>query len=228
MRQVIRYERKYALTYAEYKKLSHYVGLFLPKDSHTGLQGYRIRSLYFDTPNDNDFFEKLEGISCRKKIRLRLYDPAVPYAYLEMKQKEDDRQKKRSLKITRQDAQALIQGDYSPLLGYQNPFADECFACLYMQSYRPKAVVEYIRMAYEKPENKTRITFDREIRSNQSNFDIFSQHMVFYPVVDGDQVIMEVKFNHFLLEYIKNLINHCDRSQTAASKYCMGRYPVLR
>ena len=35
-------------------------------DPHNGTHGYMIRSLYFDTPFDDDYFEKQAGIELRR------------------------------------------------------------------------------------------------------------------------------------------------------------------
>ena len=32
-----------------------------------------------------------------------------------------------------------------------------------------------------------------------------------------------MKYNGFLLEYLRELVGACERAQTSASKYCMGR-----
>lgn len=95
----------------------------MTQDPHNGTHGYIIRSLYFDTPYDTDFFEKQAGVELRRKLRLRCYDPGLDYAMLEMKQKQGTRQLKRSLRISRADALRLIKGDYTTLLHYSDPFA---------------------------------------------------------------------------------------------------------
>ena len=71
---------------------------------HNGLQGYPIRSLYFDTLHDRDYAEKLMGTDPRRKVRLRVYDPSGDFALLELKQKQGDNQRKRSLPVTREEA----------------------------------------------------------------------------------------------------------------------------
>ena len=91
------------------------------RDEHGGAQGYRIRSLYFDTLNEGDFYDKVEGMELRRKIRLRIYDPDADFAMLEMKQKQGAYQKKRSLRMRRGDAQQLAAGHYSVLLTYSEP-----------------------------------------------------------------------------------------------------------
>ena len=44
-----------------------------------------------------------------------------------------------------------------------------------------------------------------------------------YPVLDPFNTVLEVKYNGFLLSYIKELVNRVDRSQLSVSKYCLAR-----
>lgn len=115
MNRVFREEKKYLIGMAEALQRSHLLGQVMREDPHNGVHGYRIRSLYFDTVYDEDYHEKLAGTETRRKIRLRCYDPAAGYAMLEMKQKQGSSQLKRSLRVTREVAQRLITGDYTPL-----------------------------------------------------------------------------------------------------------------
>ena len=193
------------------------------QDAHNGALGYPIRSLYFDTPFNRDFEDKLNGLELRRKIRLRNYDPHADFAMLEMKQKQGAQQQKRSLRMHRDDAACLIRGDFTPLLRYEEPFAAECYGLMTMQYYRPKAVVEYRRKAFIAKENKIRVTFDRDIRATESGFDIFSDQLSMYPVMDPFNAVLEVKFNGFLLSYIRDLLQLADRSEISVSKYCLAR-----
>ena len=223
MNQVLREEKKFLINIEEFMKKSHQLEQVLMQDEHNGAQGYMIRSLYFDSLYDTDYYDKLAGIETRRKIRLRCYDPDSSYAMLEMKQKQGSRQLKRSLKVSREDAVRLIDADYSPLLKYPDPFAQECFALMHCKCYRPKTIVQYDRKAFIARENKTRITFDHNIVSTESNLDLFSQHLNMNPVLDAFSVVLEVKFNGFLLEYIKRMLNSIDKSELSVSKYCLAR-----
>ena len=98
MRQVLRQEKKYLLNNIDYYMITGTLEKILTPDTHNKGQGYRVRSLYFDTLDDKDYAEKIMGIELRKKIRLRVYNPTDEFAYLEIKQKEGMYQKKRSLK----------------------------------------------------------------------------------------------------------------------------------
>lgn len=208
---------------ADVKRLSGKLSQALMEDDHNGANGYSIRSLYFDTPYDGDFQDKMDGLLLRKKIRLRIYNPRAKSAKLEMKQKEGMYQRKRSLKMSREDAQALIAGDYGVLLKYKEPFAAECYGVMCMQGYRPKAVVEYLRKAYIAKENSIRITFDSAIIATEARYDIFAEDLIQYPVMDPFNAVLEVKYNGFLLSYIKDLLDTANRSELSVSKYCLAR-----
>lgn len=228
MNEVYRQEKKYFMTMLEMKRLSGELDSVMIQDPHNGLHGYVIRSLYFDTVNDKDYEDKIEGIEKRRKIRLRIYDPAADFAMLEMKQKEGDYQKKRSLRISRADAMELTRGAYGCLLKYRDPFALECYGLMHMLCYRPKTIVEYRRKAYIAKENKIRVTFDHQIRATETDFRLFSPDLNTYPVLDTFHCVLEVKYNGFLLTYIKNLINAANKSSLSVSKYCLARSAGLK
>ena len=44
-----------------------------------------------------------------------------------------------------------------------------------------------------------------------------------YPVLDPFHMVLEVKYNGFLLSYIKDLLNLVERSELSVSKYCLAR-----
>ncbi|MCD8025783.1 MAG: polyphosphate polymerase domain-containing protein [Clostridiales bacterium] len=224
MNSVLRQEKKYFITALDYMRMSGLLGSILKEDPHNGKTGfYRIRSLYFDTPFDDDYNDKIDGLELRRKIRLRIYDENSDFAMLEMKQKQGSMQLKRSIKLSWSDAQSLISGDYSPLKWYSDAFAAELYGLMRAKAYLPKAVVEYKRRAFIAPENKIRITLDSAIRATEANFDIFLNNLPMYPVFDDFNSVLEVKYNDFLLSYIKKLISVSDRSILSVSKYCLAR-----
>lgn len=223
MKKVLREEKKFLIGIHEYISKSHELEKVLLQDAHNGIHGYMVRSLYFDTPFDSDFFEKQAGTEIRRKIRLRIYDPAQNFAMLEMKQKQGMQQLKRSLRISRADAEKIIKCDFSPLLFYDEPFAAEIYAFMQSRCYRPCTIVQYNRKAFIAKENKIRVTFDNQIVSTESSMDLFSPKLNMNPVLDPYDVVMEVKFNGFLLGYIRQLINGIDKSELSVSKYVLAR-----
>jgi len=223
MEEVLRQEKKYLISIDRYYYLSRQFSHILKEDAHSSGDGYVVRSIYFDDIDDTDYEEKISGVEVRKKIRLRNYGAGSESAKLELKQKQGQWQKKRSLTLDKEKALRVIAGDYTALLECKSNFADECFGIMSMRCYRPKAVVSYTRKVFVAQENETRITFDHHIKGTEACFDIFSHNLVENPVFDPGKVILEVKYNHFLLSYIKDILRTCDESQRAVSKYCMGR-----
>ena len=163
------------------------------------------------------FIQSLDIRAIATKVMYKLF------AMLEMKQKQGASQLKRSLRVTREDAQALTHGDYAPLLRYSESFAAECYALMHSRCYRPKTIVEYDRKAFIAKENKIRITFDSRIVSVESCFDLFSPRLNMNPVLDPYCVVLEVKYNGFLLDYLRELLNSVDRSELSVSKYVLAR-----
>ena len=223
MNEVFRQEKKFLISLSQFYRYSDNMSRILKVDSHSQGEGYMIRSLYFDTLDDRDYHEKEDGVEIRRKIRIRSYGPNIPFAMLEMKQKQGAMQKKRSLRLSQNDARRMILGDYSVLLKYEDPFAAECFSMMNMLCYRPKAVVTYQRKAFVAKENEIRVTFDHHIKGTESCFDIFSETLLENSILDPYLAVLEVKFNGFLLSYIKDMLMECDTSELSVSKYCLGR-----
>ena len=72
---VVRTEKKYSISPCQCSKLLYRLEPIMGLDQHSGLDGYMVRSLYFDSIYDNDYFDKVSGLEMRKKVRLRIYAP---------------------------------------------------------------------------------------------------------------------------------------------------------
>lgn len=229
MLNVLRQEEKYPLNLQEAIQFSHRFSQLLMPDQHSGNGSYLVRSLYFDTVDDKDFFDKVTEQNARRKIRLRIYSPDAQWAKLEMKQKTGSFQRKRSLLISREDALALIDGNTSVLLHYDEAFSAELFAVMTTECYRPRSIVEYQRRAFMSTENNIRLTFDSRICATESSMELFHPFLPLNPVFDSDKVIFEVKYDRFLLGYISEIISSINRRSISSSKYCLSRslgYPL--
>ncbi|WP_246599726.1 polyphosphate polymerase domain-containing protein [Clostridium lacusfryxellense] len=221
--EVLRKEKKYIISQATSSNMYQLLSQVLHQDQNSAREGYMVRSLYFDTIDDTDYTQKEDGYEYRKKIRLRIYSPSANNAKLEMKEKLGDNQRKRSLNISKEHALELISGRYECLLSYENSFALELYFAMMQQLYMPKCIIEYRRTAFFITENDIRITLDSRIEATENNFDLFSQNLNLYPVSHFDDVTLEVKYNRFLLSYVRDLLSECNKISTSNSKYCLGR-----
>jgi len=95
--KTFRHENKYRIDKVTMYNIRDKLSNLLQIDRN--IEGYTVRSLYFDSVNDIDYYEKLEGAYNRKKIRLRIYDDNFEFIKLELKSKFDNHQLKKSLVI---------------------------------------------------------------------------------------------------------------------------------
>ena len=220
---VFRHENKYLLTYDEAMSLKEKLGRILKRDGYSQDGPYLVRSLYLDSVENTDFYEKLAGDEVRKKIRLRIYSSKDNLCKLEIKQKNGDLQHKVSLWITRDEAE-ITRGNFSVLTSYfdGNPDAAYIYSQLQMGIYRPKALVEYDRLAFMHELFSTRITFDMNVRSSESCLELFDREPSLVPVFNG-MVVLEVKYNGTLLDSISSALQDYDLTRTSFSKYCISR-----
>lgn len=223
MLDVSRKELKYSLRPTEAAKLKKRLSFVMQSDAHNGERGYRVRSLYFDTIFDGDFEDKVNGLEKRQKVRLRIYDAASKVIKLELKEKINTMQRKRSLSLTRKEAKRMIKADFSFLLEREEPLAHRLYGFLTCGCYRPKCMVEYDRYAFLLDENDTRVTLDANLRASEGNFDLFDENLLFYPVSSPNEVTLEVKYNGFLMTFVKNELAAVDKMRCSNSKYCRAR-----
>ncbi len=64
---VNRREIKYSISDADYYRYLNLFNEILKSDPHSKNGGYTIRSLYFDTFTDDDYYSKMNGEEVRKK-----------------------------------------------------------------------------------------------------------------------------------------------------------------
>ncbi len=221
-----RHELKYIISEGEHKLLSTRVKACLRQDSHAAANGgaYFIRSLYFDDPFDSAVWEKASGVGSRDKFRIRIYNLSDSAIKLERKHKEGQYIKKDSVSISRQDCDEIVRGNLECLRHNANPFAMQFYGVFKANHLRPKVMVDYMREPYIFPEEDMRITFDRDVRTAFRCTDLFNPHVITYPVWDlRNSLILEVKFNESLPQYVQELLTLGAAQRTAASKYIFCR-----
>ena len=218
--KTFRHEYKYVIPYEEMLLLRNKLNKLL--DIDRSYDGYMIRSLYFDSIDDIDYYDKLNGEINRKKIRLRIYEPSGDLVKLELKAKYDYHQLKESLIINKDDALELIKGNYNILLNYKEELAIRIYTILMTGYYKPKVIIEYQRIAYM-GKTTTRITFDFEIKSSNNVEDFFNKDVNYIENIDKKDVVLEVKFDRFLEPYISTILDKYISRNQSVSKYMMGR-----
>lgn len=223
MLDVSRKELKYGVSLAEAADLKSRLVRIMKSDIHNGMKGYIVRSLYFDTLFDSDFEDKVDGYDDRRKIRLRIYNTDAETVKLEVKEKTNGIQRKRSLLLNRDEACRMEQADYAFLARREEELSRWLHVYMTSRCYRPKCLVEYDRFACILENNDTRVTFDSNLRASECGLDLFNKNAMMYPAIGLGETTMEVKYNGFLMTYVKNELSLCNKMQRSESKYCRAR-----
>lgn len=220
----LRKEIKYVIPLGKALAVRDQLDRLLQRDSHCINGPYSVRSLYFDSVNHIDFAEKLAGVMDRKKVRLRIYDGDASLCKLEIKQKTDDRQQKLSLIVSESDARELSHGNIKVLRHYfdSSEIGRKAYGIMAQGQYRPVAQIEYDRLAYRYPMYDTRVTLDMNVRSSESNMDLFSSEVCYTPVM-WENVVLEVKYSGKLMGFLSAMFAQFHLIQGTYSKYCAGR-----
>jgi hypothetical protein len=221
---VNRTELKFYIKRDDILTIRNIIEKIMKLDSYTNLQkrDYQVTSLYFDTFDNKDLDEKLAGILKRRKIRIRYYGDNSIIKF-EVKNRENLIINKESVKISKNEAAEIIQGNYDIL----NKFIkdNECLARTYLDLktniYRPRVVVRYDREAYVLPYGNTRITFDKNLRTSNNKVDLFNSKNLYYPILDDDIHILEVKYSLFLPQPVKYILNSINTQVSSISKFAL-------
>lgn len=224
-----RHELKYICSQGDLTILEHRLQNLLQPGPHAGPQGtYHIRSIYFDDPFDQCVQENLAGVSHREKWRIRAYNCSPDRISLECKTKEHDMIHKDSCRLTREQFRLLTAGLPCPVTPQTPPLLNR-FSCLIRtRGFAPKVIVGYDRRPYIYSAGNVRITFDSHIFSSPDLGGFFSCDLRRRPIQMTGQHLLEVKFDEYLPDFIRQSIQMSSMRQTAFSKYFLCRkFPVL-
>lgn len=207
------------LDYLELRSRLKYLAQLDQNSSQAG--GYKIRSLYFDNYLDKAVTEKLSGQSQREKFRIRYYKDDPSLIRLEKKAKNNRLCYKIQDLIAQEECLSLITGDYGFLKGASKPLFIELYLKMKEENLRPRVIVDYIREAYTFPAGNVRITFDRDVRTSQHLQGFFDPDLATIPAAKA--LILEIKYDGFLPEHIRQALQIGKRHESEFSKYLVSR-----
>ena len=222
MENGLRHEYKYLISRADAELLKLRLPRIMERDPHAGENGrYTIRSLYFDDVNAASYYEKVDGIDNRAKYRIRFYNYDGSNIKLEKKEKLGNLTRKTAQTITKNDARALEYAHSQGCPDTPEGLTEELrLACL-GRGLRPKVLVDYDRTPFLCHAGNTRITIDENLRTRPYIAHLFASPRAMTPVLEPDQVILEVKFDDFLPGYLADALADIPKVNMAISKFAM-------
>ena len=191
-------------------------------DPHAIDGKYLIRSLYFDTPTDKALREKLDGVSRREKFRIRFYNGDTSVIHLEKKSKVGGLGTKASADLTAEQAQAIALGEIDWMKDSPLPLVRELHRKMVTQGLRGRTIVDYTREPFLYPPGNVRVTLDYNIRTGWDVQHFLSPSCVTIPAGDAP-ILLEVKWDNWLPETIRDAVQLKGRRAAAFSKYAQSR-----
>ena len=218
----LRHEWKHEISYSDLLTIRQRLTAVAKRDVHAVNGKYLLRSLYFDNMADKALREKLDGISCREKFRIRYYNGDTSVIHLEKKSKIGGLGNKQSASLTAEEAQWIVDGKLDWMLHSERPLVQELYVKMTTQGLRPKTIVDYVREPFTYGPGNVRVTLDYDIRTGLSCVDFLNTECATV-AVPGDPIVLEVKWDEFLPEIIRDVVQLDHRRVGAYSKYAACR-----
>lgn len=175
----------------------------MDRDLNGPVGGYGVWSLYYDSPQLRFYWEKIEGLKFRRKLRIRHYgEPdgvtdASPVC-VEIKQRVNRVTQKRRITLPYGTARQLCDGremvEHTPK---ERAFIHEVLDLVVRLNLRPTAITGYQREALVGRGSDTglRVTFDRRIRGRDRDFHLGQANPENRFTIPPHMSVMEIKVN---------------------------------
>ncbi|WP_440097597.1 polyphosphate polymerase domain-containing protein [Streptosporangium sp. H16] len=224
-----RYEIKYLVEASEAAALREEIEQRLDRDRHSGQEGYGIWSVYYDTRQLRFYWEKIEGLRFRRKLRVRHYGDRFAVrddtpVFVEIKQRVNRVTQKRRVSLPYRDALRLCGGrqmvEHEPS---QRAFLQEVLDLVSRLDLRAVAMTGYTRHAYvgRDADVGLRVTFDHRVRGRDRDFHLGADAENRL-IVPAHMAIVEVKANERVPYWLTDLTARRNLQVVRVSKYCQS------
>lgn len=219
-----RHEYKYLSDAMQNAVLKTRVRAILKQDGHAGAGGsYWVRSLYFDSPQDDCYYENESGVGIRDKYRIRIYNADSGRIVLEKKSKKRQMTLKQSCSISETVCRQLMSGARLQITPDMTKQQKCLLGEIQRKCMRPVVIVEYLRYPFVEKNGNVRITFDENISSSNDISCFLDERITVRPVLEKGMSVLEVKWDEFLPSYIKDRMELETLQRCSFSKYYLCR-----
>lgn len=225
-----RYELKYLLNWKQYLALHDAILPYMGFDTYGNPEGkYNIVSLYYESDDKKVYYETMDRMQFRQKLRLRVYDEAdlLSNAFIEIKQKFKNVVNKRRTVIPLAQAYDILTKPYDEQLvknvQASNPqILKEALHFKDLYELKPATIVSYDRQALSgvlENEQDLRVTFDYNLMCRSKDLKL-ENGPVGLPFLDKEMVILEVKVSNSVPFWLTRILSDFNFVQQGFSKFC--------
>lgn len=224
-----RYEIKYFVDEMKVPELRRELAARMDCDPYSPHGGYPVTSLYYDTPDLRFYWEKIEGLKFRRKLRMRLYgEPAectdqTP-VQIEIKQRVNRVTQKRRIALPYGTALRWLNGrEEIECAPGQRAFVNEVTTLIGNLDLRPIVTTGYLREAFvgREADLGLRITIDHRVHGRDRDFHFASGAENRF-TIPPKLAIVELKANERVPYWATDLTARLNMSVIRVSKYCQS------
>lgn len=230
-----RYELKYLAKLDEKKLFLEAVLDNLEPDPFGDKGLYRVSSQYFDSPDLDAYWEKLDGVAQRQKFRLRYYGESLDDApsFFEIKHRQDQTVFKERISLKSGHLPHLLSSPtlFEELAEYANVetptekgLCDRIRRLGLTRQMAGQNIISYRREAWMGAfDHRVRVTFDHDctVFAPGDPYAVLSPERGL-PLLPRDTVVMEVKFNRSLPIWLRDCLTRRRIRPVRYSKYAEG------
>jgi hypothetical protein len=224
-----RYEIKYLVPVVDLPGLREEFASRLDLDSHGRDGGYGVWSVYYDTTQLRFYWEKIEGLKFRRKLRIRHYGDRFTIdddttVYVEIKQRVNKVTQKRRValpyRLARElcDRRQMVEHDRA-----ERAFLEEVLGLVSGLDLRPVAITGYQREAFvgRDADVGLRVTIDQRVRGRDRDFHLGAdaENRLTVP---AKLAVLELKANERVPYWLTDLAARSNMSVVRMSKYCQS------
>lgn len=230
-----RFELKYIIPYKQAVTLMDAIAAYTHPDPYkSNGEAYLLSSLYYDSPDHRFYWEKIDGLKYRRKVRVRWYTGEEPLnddtiVFLEIKQRVDRVTQKRRIALPYKEVMLFYhEGIVPELLPEDHDTIEELESLRLLFNLQPSAITTYYRKAFVGSDYDLglRITFDmhmtyreRDLYLGAGSYDGF--------ILPPNYVVMEIKTNERIPYWVTELVAGNNLQLIRVSKYCLGLEKAL-
>ena len=217
-----RHEWKHEINRMDMMMLKQTLNAICEPDPNADGGTYEIRSIYFDDINDTALLEKINGVNKREKFRIRYYNGDTSFIMLEKKSKLNGLTSKEQARLSYEEAIMMSCGEYDWMRDSNKDLVLELYSKMKSKGLRPKTIVDYTRVPYIYGPGNVRITLDYNIRTGLYSTDFLNPDCITIPAAYAP-IILEVKWDEYLPDIIRDAVQLKSRRSSAFSKYAACR-----
>jgi hypothetical protein len=118
---------------------------------------------------------------------------------------------------------AILAGNIEVLNVPEKPLLYELYLEMKQRLLAPQVIVDYVREPFVCPNGNVRITFDKELRTGLHAVNLFDPDLRPVSANDDKLIILEVKYDEYIPEYLQAALQLEGLRQQSASKYVICR-----